>query len=46
MNYYTSYKPSANNPSMTIGLHIFEHKRNSIKNVGNYELRILNYEVE
>lgn len=23
-----------------------EHERNSIKNVGNYELRILNYEVE
>ena len=31
---------------MTIGLHIFEHERKSIKNAGNYELRILNYEVE
>ena len=42
MNYYTSYKPSVNNPSMTIGLHIFEHERNSIKNV--IQLRIMNYE--
>lgn len=40
--YYTSYKPSVNKPSMTIGLHIFEHERNSIKNV--IQLRIMNYE--